>query len=190
MAISPIQKIHKSIESSKQRMQKRKDANDLRNAGVYANGCDRYLDENGYPRDGIEIPVWFKNLSKAWQSNSKKGTRPKDTIPKSWDEWCDDRVDLIGIDPRKAKRPVGRPKLPAHLKKNPTKAKRSDQMRAILLEHNIHLFSKPSNDGPWEDIFLKEHPEWQFLSNGRLRHRDEPPISIHRFLQDHNLIPM
>ncbi len=184
MAMSAIQRIYKDAEISKRRVQKRKDVQDQRYAGSYNNGKNAYLDEDGHPLDGVEIPIWFENLSKAWQSNSKKGVRSKDTIPKSWDEWCDDRVDLIGIDPRKAKRPVGRPKLPSHLKKNPTKTKRSDQMKQLLLEHGVHI--EPAG----QDEFLVEHPDWEFLPNGRLRYMEDQPISVHRFLQDHGLILM
>ncbi len=193
---NPMIQVQKNIESSKRREQKRQDAKDLRNAGVYDNGRDHYLDKNGDPMDGVDIPVWFKNLSRAWQSNKRLGTQRRKekldsiestiSVTDTWNQWCDDRVDLLGeeCDPRKPKRKVGRPKLPYHLKKNPTKIKRSDQMKTLLLEHGIHPIEQPSTDGPWEDIFLKEYPDWEFLPNGRLRHGDEPPISVHQFLQN------
>lgn len=153
--------------------QRRRDISDLKNAGVWQDPRDKYLTKTGSLKPYMEILTWFLNIYKAWG----KGAANRD----NWNRWCNSRVEHTGIDPREQKRKVGRPKLPQHLKKSPTKVKRSDTMKALLLEHNIHL-TEPSN--VYADRFLVEYSHWQFLPNGRVRHKQESPISVHQFLKN------
>ncbi len=186
MAMSEMQKWQKSIESGKRRIAKRK-------ARKEAIATGKYAPYTGYDDEGFPLPdppYWFLNLQKAWMSNRQLGRErrnkmlddPKNvTIKQKWDEWCDERVDLGCSDPRKPKRLVGRPKLHPSQKMQP-KLKRSDQMRRLLQEHGITI------ESVGQDEFLIEYPDWEFLPNGRLRYRQESPISVHRFLKDHDLI--
>ena len=192
---NPMIQLQKDIESSKRRQQKRQDAKDLRNAGVYGNSRDHFLDEDGYPRDGIGIPVWFKNLSRAWESNRRMGVRRRkeklDPIESTksatdkWNQWCEDRVDLLGeeCDPRKLKRKPGRPKLPNRLKKNPTKIRRSDQMCQLLADHGIAINADSSIEG---------FDGFEFMKNGRIKFLGDEnagvesySLSVHQFIQDY-----
>ena len=190
MVMSPMQKWQKenerNRESSKLKKQKRHDAQDLRNSGIYENGRDNYVDEDGHYRDDVAIPAWFKNLSRAWQSNRALGAqRRKEKIESSkpltedWDNWCDDRVQVLAeeCDPRTLKRKPGRPRLQDHLKKTPTKVKRSDQTKMLLSEHGIAV----EEDG---SLHRKNGHfiGWKFQINGRVRFEDEDPISVHKFL--------
>ena len=187
MAMSALEKWHRSNEKAKvagaKAKQSRKDNNDLKNAGIYVSPDEKYLDEDGYHRDNIEIPTWFKNLSKAWQENRQQGaTRRKEKtgslkpVTEMWDNWCNDRIEMLGedCDPRKPKPKVGRPKLPPEELKHP-KVKRSDKMRQILEDNGIDVLN---------DLSLDKYPEWTFLPNGRVRQGDEPPISVHLFLKN------
>ncbi len=195
MPKNPMIQVQKNIESSKRRQQKRQDAKDLRNAGVYDNGRDHYLDQNGYSRDGVEIPAWFKNLSRAWESNRQLGTqRSKEkfdsiestkSVTDTWSQWCDSKVDMLGeeFDPRNPKRKVGRPHLPDHLKKNPTKIRRSDQMRQLLSDHGVEINTDSSIDG---------FDGFEFMKNGRIKFLGDEDagiepysLSAHQFLQDY-----
>ncbi len=180
MAMNEIMKWQKQIEASKRRVQKRQDVRDLRTAGVYSNGYDHYINEDGYPFDGVDTPWWFKNLQKAWKSKAEQKNQVHgdgtDVIPKSWDEYCEGRVDLLGeeFDPRKVKPNIGRPKLPAHLKKNPSKIKRSDQMKLLLQEDGITV----NSDGT-----IVNYEGWIFCPNGRIKFENEPTISTYEFIK-------
>lgn len=191
MAMSPFLKMQKESarnhESAKLKKQKRRDYRDEVNAGVYNNGKDHYLDEDDNYRDDLAIPTWFKNLSRAWQSNKELGARRRrkktdyaaKPLADDWNNWCDDRVEMLGedCDPRTQKAKVGRPRLPDHQKKNPTKVKRSEQMKALLLDHDIVVESDgslKSKDG--------HYVGWKFQINGRVKFEDEDPISVHKFL--------
>lgn len=186
MSMNDMQKWEKSIEASRRKIQKRNDVKDLRNAGIYNNGVSAYLDEDGYPLDGVEIPHWFKNFSKAWKTNKRLGAQRRReklntiestrTITDEWNDWCDDKVQMLGeeCDPRNHKPKLGRPKLPAHLKKNPTKIKRSNQMRLLLQEHGI-----TAN----EDSTIVNYDGWTFCLNGRIKFEDEPTISTYEFIK-------
>ena len=187
MKMSPYEKWHRSNAKAKisraKAKQSRKDNNDLKNAGIYVSPDERYLDEDGYYRDDIEIPTWFKNLSKAWQENRRQGaTRRREkteslkSMTEMWDNWCDNRIEMLGedCDPRNSKPKVGRPKLPPEEKKKP-KIKRSEQMRKLLKENSINVLN---------DLSLDKHPNWAFLPNGRVKQRNEPPVSVHLFLKN------
>ena len=178
--------IERNHESAKLKKQKRQDVQDLRNSGIYENGRDNYVEEEGHYRDDVSIPAWFKNLSKACQSNRELGAiRRREKIESSrplaedWTNWCDDRIEMLGeeYDPRIQKRKPGRPKLPDHLKKNPTKVKRSDQMKQFLKENGIAV----SMDGSLHSL-SGLYIGWKFQINGRVRFEDEDPISVHKFL--------
>ena len=80
-------------------------------------------------------------------------------------------------DPRIPKRKPGRPKLPDHLKKRPTKVKRSDEMKRLLLENGIEVKSDGSVHGR-----TGHYIGWTFQPNGRVKFEDEDPISIYKFL--------
>lgn len=184
--MNTIKKWQRTIESSKQKVQKRQDTRDLRNSNIYANGKDHYLDADGYYRDDIEIPHWFKNLQKAWKSNRELRANRKEgkinhanSVVDDWHLYCDNRVEMFGeeYDPRTQKRKPGRPKLPDHLKKNPTKIKRSDKMKQLLKDNGITV--KESGD-LYTDT--SHYIGWKFQINGRVRFEDEDAISVHKFL--------
>ncbi len=96
--------------------------------------------------------------------------------PCTWENYLFER------DLEQPKRSVGRPSLPKHMKKESTKIKRSDLMKKLLLSHGITVKSIG------QDEFLTEYPDWEFLPNGRLRYKQESPVSVHKFLRDHDLI--
>ncbi len=151
--------IKRSEKAREKENQRRRDNRALKNAGV-----KKY-------KSTQPIPQWFKNINKTFKlTSTSTGGR--------WNEWCNKQLDHLGIDPRKKKRPAGRPKLPTRLKKESTKIKRSDQMKALLLKNGIHL----TDAKPYADIFLIEYPEWQFMVNGRLKHSGGAIISVHKFL--------
>ena len=149
--------------------QRRRDIRAEKPAGIWQDPRDKYLNSNGKPK--ANVPVWFKNICKTWNRGS---TSDKE----AWNKWCSSQIDHTGLDPRKKKRPVGRPRLPQHLKAEPIKVKRSDKMEALLLENGIHL----TDAKPYADVFLVEYSEWQFLVNGRLKHKEGAVISVHQFL--------
>jgi len=76
MAMSPILKWQRSIECSKKarekQKQRRKDIQDLKNAGAWQDPRTRYLDEDGYPLP--DAPQWWLNLRKAWNVNDQSNT--------------------------------------------------------------------------------------------------------------------
>ena len=189
MEMSALEKWHRSNVKAKvagaKAKQSRKDNNDLKNAGIYVSPNERYLDEDGYHRKDIEIPTWFKNLSKAWQVNRRQGaTRRREktgslkSVTEMWDNWCDDRIEMLGedCDLRKSKPKVGRPKLPPEELKHP-KIKRSDKMKKLLKANGINVL---------HDQSLDKYPDWTFLPNGRVKYENEPPISVHLFLKNIN----
>ena len=188
MKITEIDKWQRDIKSAKKYQQKKCDVKDVRNAGCYDNGKDHYIDHDGYPKDGVEIPHWFKNLSKAWQASriavaQRRQEKLNDTgtmnLSSKWNNWCDDRVGMLGeeCDPRISKRKVGRPKLPEHLKKRPTKVKRSDEMKQLLLDNVIMV----KEDGSIHSV-SGHYVGWIFQVNGRVKFEDDDPISVHKFL--------
>ncbi len=151
--------------------ERRRDIRVEKSAGIWEDPRDKYLNSCGKPKSNIIIPAWFLNIYKTWNRGS---TSDKE----AWNKWCNSQIDHTGIDPRNKKKKVGRPKLPQHLKTEPIKVKRSDKMKALLLENGIHL----TDAKPYADIFLIEYPEWQFLVNGRLKHKEGAIISVHKFL--------
>ena len=182
---NPMVSLEKYIEASKRRIQKRRDVQDERNAGIYSNGVSAYIDEDGHSLDGVVVPVWFKNLSRAWESNrqlgqarrSKKYDETQTSMKAKWNEWCDDKVDFGCSDYRTSKPKVGRPRLPDHLKKEPTKVKRSTLMKELLLANDITV----KEDG---DLYSHtgHYIGWKFQVNGRVRFQGEDPISVQQFL--------
>ena len=102
-----------------------------------------YLTKEGSLKPYMQIATSFINIHKAWGRGEAN--------PDSSNRWSNSRVENIGIDPRKQKGKGGRPKLPQHLKRNPSKVKRLDSMKVLLLEHNIHL-TESSNK--YADKFL------------------------------------
>jgi len=188
MKMTEMQKWQRDIESGRKVQQKKRDVKDQRNAGCYDNGRNHYIDNDGHPRDGIEIPHWFKNLSRAWQASRITNTQHRQeklnepetmNLSARWNEWADSRVEMLGeeCDPRTHKRKLGRPKLPDHLKKRPTKVKRSDEMKQLLMENGIEVR---------EDNTLHSatghYIGWTFQPNGKVKLEGEDPISVHKFL--------
>jgi len=190
MKMNEMDKWQRDIESARKVQQKKHDVKDLRNAGCYDNGRNHYLDDDGHPRDGIEIPHWFKNLSKAWAAASRiavaqrrqeklNDTGTSKNLSSKWNNWADSRVEMLGeeCDPRAPKPKVGRPKLPEHLKKRPTKVKRSDEMKQLLLNNGIEVHE----DGSIHNE-TGHYTGWTFQPNGRVKLEGEDPISVHKFL--------
>ena len=90
----------------------------------------------------------------------------------NWQRYCEER---------EVKRPVGRPRLSAEEKVNrPPKAKRSDQMRALLEENGFTV-----EDGK---VYDNLGGRWIFLKNGKVELKDGNRISTHAFLnqEDYN----
>lgn len=87
------------------------------------------------------------------------------------------------------KRPVGRPKLPEHLKKQNPQIKRSDQMKALLAQKGIVVSPKGKllvngDSKPFEG--------WLFQPNGRIKFMGDEAfnvepysISTHQFISEH-----
>ena len=161
-------KNNKSRENNNQR---RRDNRALKNAGIWEDPRDKYLNKNGTPKTDIIIPVWFLNLYKTWNygTTSKK---------EAWDIFCKKSINNADIDPNKKK--VGRPKLPNYMKKNTTKIKRSDKMKQLLLDNNIHLIE----EGKYGPKYLSEYPKIRFLENGRLELENKTRISVFQFLKN------
>ncbi len=146
-------------------------------------------------RDAPDEPHWHRNLQKAWAGNRKLGEQRRVTKqqeesnelleeagtarevldnPDAWFDYC--REHHICRKP-------GRPKLPDHLKKNPTKIKRSDQMCKLLHEHGIEINTDSSIDG---------FDGFEFMKNGRIKFLGDEDagiephsLSVHQFLQDY-----
>ena len=124
------------------------------------------------------IPKWFKNINSTF---NLVGTTPAGR----WREWCSKQLEHIGVDYSKAKGKVGRPKMPDSMKKTPVKETgRAEKMKQLLLDNNIHLTpGRPS----YEDVYLIEYPEIQFLMNGKLRDTaitGSNSFSVHSFLNN------
>ena len=145
--------------------------------------------------DAPDEPQWHKNLQRAWASNRERGEERRAVIrqeesqelleeagtarevldnPNAWFDYCQEHHIC---------RKPGRPKLPDHLKKNPTKIKRSDQMRKLLHEHGIEISDKNSIEG---------FDGFEFMKNGRIKFLGDEDagiepysLSAHQFLQDY-----
>ena len=100
--------------------------------------------------------------------------------PYAWNQYLSNR----GLD--QPKRPVGRPKLPDHLKKHNPRIKRSDLMKVLLAEKGIEV-------GFEGELLINGSSEpyegWLFQVNGRIRFMGneefniEPySISTHQFI--------
>jgi hypothetical protein len=140
---------------------------------------------NWYDEDEIykTRPWWWDNLQKAHESirrksNIKKNQESQEFFdrfggqeqmlkdPQPYLDWLEERRDGI--------RPVGRPKMLAEDKKA-KKMKRSDEMKKLLVDNGIAVD---------EGGNLVGFGGWKFMANGRLKHKDEPTVSVHSFLQD------
>ncbi len=181
----------KSIEGCKRRIAKRKATKE----GIVTG---KHIPYTGYDDEGFPLPdppYWFLNLQKAWISNHKlgikrraaRGKADKEDLPdartllsdpSAWESHCKER-DITS----KTKKAVGRPRLPDHLKKNPTKIRRSDQMRQLLSDHGVEINTDSSIDG---------FDGFEFMKNGRIKFLGDEDagiepysLSAHQFLQDY-----
>jgi hypothetical protein len=143
--------------------------------------------DNPYEYESIRFKRW-RNLAKARYAKAKyraavNAQNQEDFIkiigsaedllkdPSSWNSYKVER------DMGEYKRPVGRPKLSdaEKVKREPRK-KRSDKMRALLLEHGIVV----ADDGG-----VVDYVGWLFQPNGRVKFKDDDAISVHAFLKDY-----
>ncbi len=164
-----MMKLNKSIELSDaardRANERRRDNRALKNAGV-----KKY-------NPTTAIPIWFKSIYKTWGRNYTSDIE-------AWNSWCNERIDHLGIDPRKKKNKLGRPPLPDHLRKTPTvKTNRNAKMEQLLLDNNIHIV-RTSKYGV---VYLKEYPTIELMVNGRIQLEDGSRISVHQFLNKLNL---
>jgi hypothetical protein len=101
----------------------------------------------------------------------------------SWNEYLSNR----GLT--ELKRPVGRPKLPDHLKKQNPRIKRSEQMKTLLAQKGITV-------SPEGNLHLRGDSEaykgWMFQANGRIKflgdeeYNIEPyALSAHKFIEEY-----
>ena len=153
--------------------QRRRDIRVEKNAGIWDDPRDKYLNSAGKPKADIVIPVWFLNIYKTWNRGS---TSDKE----AWNKWCNSQIDHTGVDPRTKKKKVGRPRLPDNMRKQPKRTGRALEMEQLLLDHGIHL----TRTTKYGAVYLTEHPTVQFLPNGRLELEDKRRISVHKFLSN------
>ena len=100
----------------------------------------------------------------------------------SWHEYLRER----GLPTDKPKRPIGRPKIPDHLKKNNPRIKRSDQMKVLLAEKGIEV-------SPEGKLLLNgvsdTYEGWSFLPNGRIKFMGNEEFNIEAYtLSSHKFI--
>ena len=130
------------------------------------------------PDSSITPPTWFLNIYKSWNNYSSYNPH------EAWSKWKRVQLDNSGLD-REPKKSPGRPKMKDSEKKRPTvRTGRADKMEQLLLDNNIHLTEgRPS----YEDVYLVEYPEVQFLPNGKLKDTSiigSNSCSVHYFLNN------
>ena len=161
MAMSPLQKLQRSMERAKRsrikQKQRRQEIQDLKDAGVWKDPRTRYLDKYGYPLP--DAPQWWLNLRKAWDANDQRYAARMAARP------------LTGGEPKQT---VRRKKRYKKIDRKP-KIKHSEKMRELLADHGIYV--DPDN------YLCDEFAGWRFCPNGRLQRGSEPTISVHYFLQ-------
>ena len=144
--------------------ERRQDVAAQRSAGIYN------------PTSSV-IPQWFKNINSTFDLVAT-------TTAGRWREWCSKQLDHIGVDYSNPKRKVGRPSIPDSMKKQPiVRTGRSDKMKKLLLDNNIHT-TEGDLDYDQSEIYLIEHPTVQLLKNGRLQLHDGTRISVYQFIKD------
>ena len=161
MEMSPMLKWQRSIERSKKsrekQKQRRQDVQDLKNAGVWQSPDELYLDEYGQVKP--DAPTWYRNLSKAWDSNRSIHTVNRE-------------LKSRGLQPAKRKRK----KKTMDLKTRKVKIKRSVQMKALLENNGVSV----STNGT-----IESYEDFTFLPNGRIKTPEKDVISAIQFLSDY-----
>lgn len=156
MAMSPLLKMQRSMEkahiASEKAKQRKQDIQDLKDAGIWIDPREIYLDDYGYMK--YDAPVWFRNLYKAWGEQKKIN-----------DELHERKVTEPTV---KRKRKKNR------FKYNKKPLRRGDEMRSLLEDHGIYVGE--------DNMLSDEFSEWRFCPNGRLQRADEPTISVFLFL--------
>ena len=128
--------------------QKRQDVQDQRNTGTYTNGMDQYYNDHGDPLPDIEIPNWAKALHRA--HTAAAGMRHFNSFHEKY---------------------LNKPRT------TPLPPKRSDQMRALLLEHGVSV-DADNNVAGYDNVIM--------MPNGRIWFKDEDiKISVHQFIKDY-----
>ena len=161
MQMTEMEKWQRSLDQSKKAStkakQRRKDIQDLKNAGIWQDPRSRYLDDEGYPLP--DAPQWWLNLRRAWDANDRRYAAQK--AAKLLNE---------GEPPPAPKR-----KKRYNKTERKPKVKHSEKMKLLLEDHCIYVGA----DG----MLCNEFSEWRFCPNGRLQRNDEPTISVFYFLQ-------
>lgn len=120
MKISQYEKMQRSIERAKKAHRKAKerkrDIQDLKDAGIWNDPRTLYLDEDGYVLP--DAPQWWRNLRKAWITNDMKVVAAKS--------------DLV------ARREPAVKKGYKKVDRNP-KLKHSIKMKLLLEDHGINV---------------------------------------------------
>ncbi len=136
----------------------RRDNRALKNAGV-----KKYAST-------VAVPNWFININKTFPL---KATTDKTR----WMEWLSNQTNLP--DPK----PLGRPRIADDLKKKPVRTTKRDKHIELLLENDIHL----KEGKKYDNKYLVEYPEWEMMTNGRLKHIGGDKVSVYQFLKIKNI---
>lgn len=120
MALSPMEKWQRSAERAKKAHSKakerKKDIQDLKDAGIWQDPRTLYLDDDGYILP--DAPQWWRNLRKSWSTNDRKIVISKSDLP-------DRREPAVKKRYKKVER---KPKL-----------KHSEKMKLLLEDHGIEI---------------------------------------------------
>ena len=161
MAMSVMIKWQKSNEkamaANAKAKQRRRDIQDLKNAGVWQSPEELYLDEYGHTKP--DAPSWFKSLCKAWQSNRALHESNK-------------ALKAVGHAPAKRKRK----KKNMDIKTRKVKIKRSVQLKVLLQEYGVVVNDAGTITG---------YDGFEFLKNGRIRTPNKDVISVIQFIHDY-----
>ena len=163
MAMLPIQKLKKQIERAniarvKQR-QRRKDIQNLKDAGIWKDPRTKYLNQYGFILPGA--PQWWLNLRGAWETNDRKA------------------LEKRRVQSSESKEPAIKPTRKKRYKKvdRKPKIKHSEKMRLLLEDHGIYVDQN--------NMLSDNFSNWKFCINGRLQRKKESTISVFYFLQHH-----
>ena len=120
MALSQYEKMQHSIERSKKAHRKAKerkrDIQDLKDAGIWQDPRTLYLDDDGYILPNA--PQWWRNLRKAWVTNDRKVRVAKSDFAYRQEPPAKKRYKKVERKP---------------------KLKHSDKMKLLLEDHGIYI---------------------------------------------------